>query len=51
MEVENLDLDHIVTPVDAVRFETLLLEAGYDQQKTNYLINGFKNGFSLEYEG
>ena len=51
MWAENYDLDNIYTPVDATRLEALLKEAGYDKNKRNYVVNGFKNGFSLEYQG
>ena len=51
-ECENMDLDNIITPVKAQQLKNLLEESGYDQQKTNYLVNnGFTNGFSLDYEG
>ena len=29
----------------------MLREAGYDPEKTIYLVNGFKHGFSLGYQG
>ena len=47
----NGDLDNIITPVDPNRLQKLLEEAIYDQDKTEYLVNGFTNGFSLEYAG
>ena len=31
--------------------EELLNAAGYDQGKTEYLVNGFRNGFNIEYAG
>ena len=40
-----------ITPVDSNRFEELLNDAGYDSNKTKYIINGFRHGFSLEYQG
>ena len=48
---ENYNLNDIVTPVDADNFHELLLETGYCTEKTNYLIQGFKHGFSLEFQG
>ena len=48
---ENLDLDNIITPVDANRLEQLLVETDYDREKTKFLIDGFKSGFTLGYEG
>ena len=46
----NWDLDNVVTPVDVKAFENLLSEVGYDKIKSEFLIQGFKNGFSLGYE-
>ena len=48
---ENYDLENLVTPVKAERLEFLLRQAGYDSEKSEFLVQGFKNGFSLEYEG
>ena len=48
---ENLDLENVVTPVNVDVFEQLLREADYNESKTNYLVQGFRNGFSLEFEG
>ena len=48
---ENYDLNHIETPVKAEILEQLLTNAHYDKQKTKYLVNGFKYGFSLDYQG
>ena len=44
-------MENIVTPIDPDGFEELLKQTGYDDNKTKYIINGFKFGFSLEYEG
>ena len=44
-------MESIVTPVNADRFEALLQEAGYDKNKRNFVINGFRHGFALNYEG
>ena len=48
---ENLDLVNIVTPVDADRLERLLVESWYDGEKTEFLVKGFHNGFSIGYDG
>ena len=48
MEHKNMNLDNIVTPVNPDRFEEFLVEAGYDQVKTEYIINDFREGFSIE---
>ena len=48
---ENFNLDNLITPVDADKLEEILMESGYDSQKVNYLVDSFRNGFSLGYEG
>ena len=48
---ENVNLEDIVTPVDADKLKELLMEVGYDSQKTEFLYDGFKKGFSLHYSG
>ena len=47
----NEDLEQIVTPVNVALFEQLLVESGYNTNETTYLVNGFTNGFDLEYQG
>ena len=44
-------MDRIVTPVRAEVFKDLLQSAGYDPKNTEYLYEGFKNGFDLQYQG
>ena len=51
MEYENYDLSSIVTPVKVNEYKKLLEQAGYDKDKTRYLVDGFTYGFSLGYEG
>ena len=48
---ENFDLDNIVTPVDVDTYEGLLIEANYPVKKRKFLVNGFRNGFNLKYNG
>ena len=48
---ENFDLDEIVTPVNADILEQLLIETKYNINKTNKLVNGFRNGFEIGYRG
>lgn len=48
---ENFRLDEIVTPIDYQVLHQLLQESGYDKDKTEYLVNGFREGFSIEYQG
>ena len=47
----NHDLDSIVTPIKVQVLESLLKETNYNEDKTNYLIEGFKNGFNIGYRG
>ena len=51
MEFENLDLSSIITPVKVNIYESLLKQAGLDEDKLQYLVKGFTNGFSLGYQG
>ena len=48
---ENFDLENVVSPVDASKLEQLLKEANHDKNKTEFLVEGFRNGFSIGYEG
>ena len=48
---QNLDLANIVTPVYADQLEIILNQARYDRIKTNFLVQGFRTGFSLGYQG
>ena len=50
-EACNDDLEHIITPINPDKLEELLQIAGYDTKKTKYLIDGFRKGFSLHYQG
>ena len=47
----NMDLENIITPVKAQVLNKFLKDSGYDEKKTKFLVDGFTNGFSLEYEG
>ena len=46
-----MDLDNIVTPVNTKTLHALLKESSYDKTETEFLIEGFKNGFSIGYTG
>ena len=50
-EFENYDLDNIITPVDADMLESLLIQSNYDSKKRNFVVEGFRTGFSLNYQG
>ena len=47
----KFDLEHIVTPVRVKELHELLLQSKYDQSETNFIINGFTNGFPIGYNG
>ena len=51
MEYFNHDLRNIVTLVKVKTYARLLEEAGYDKEKSDFLVQGFTKGFSLCYEG
>ena len=51
IECENLNLQDIVTPVDTDELLNLLQITKYDTKKTEFLCTGFKQGFSLGYQG
>ena len=51
MYAENFDTETLVTPVKTEQFERLLQQTGYPTEKSKFLIEGFKNGFSLGYQG
>ena len=48
---ENFNLETIVTPVNADRLEQLLTETNYNPTEIKFLVNGFRHGFSLGYQG
>ena len=47
----NKNLEDIVTPVQWETLQELLLKTNYDRAKTEFLTQGFKYGFSLNYKG
>ena len=51
LNYRNYNIHEIMTPINPDKLEQLLQETGYDKDKTAYLIDGFRNGFSLGYEG
>ena len=48
---ENFDLKTIVTPVNVDRLHELLIKFSYNSEKTNFLVKGFSEGFSIGYAG
>ena len=47
----NFDLNGIITPVNPDRLEQLLRESHYDEEETEFLCRGFREGFDIGYEG
>ena len=50
-EAVNRNSEQIVTPVSYEKLNDLLIEVGYNEQKRKFLVDGFKYGFSLQYQG
>ena len=48
---ENYDVENVFTPRKVQKLVQLLRESKYDKDKSNYIINGFTNGFNLGYRG
>lgn len=48
---EYFNLEGITTPINVGVLDQMLREAGYDSNKTDYLVEGFSRGFSIEYQG
>ena len=48
---ENLDLENIVTPIKPDRLRELLQLSNYDEQSTEFLYQGFSQGFDIGYRG
>ena len=48
---ENYNTSEIMIPVNPHVLQELLIESNYDRGKTQYLVNGFQNGFSIGYQG
>ena len=46
-----MDLEGIVTPIDYAILEEFLIQSNYPTDKTIFVVNGFKEGFKLNYEG
>ena len=44
-------MDNLLTPVKADKLQNMLEEANYDPIEIEFLTKGFKEGFSLGYEG
>ena len=51
LQFENFDLENIKTPVNVEVLKHLLDISGYDKEETEFLIDGFINGFTIGYSG
>ena len=49
--IRNFDLKNIVTPIDVGTLHRFLKETEYDIEETQFLVNGFSEGFDIGYEG
>lgn len=47
----NYDLDTIITPIKVDILEQLLLQEKYNPDKTKFICEGFRGGFSIHYNG
>ena len=48
---ENRDIQHIMTPVNVEQLEILFKSVNYNEEVSEYLTTGFKEGFDLGYRG
>ena len=46
-----MDIESVVTLVDANELNKLLLETNYEEMKWKKLVKGFRRGFDLGYDG
>ena len=51
LEACQLNWQEIKTPIQVDQLERFLCNTGYDEEKSNYLIDGFTNGFDIGYRG
>ena len=51
LNYSNFDLQTVVTPVKVDRLEELLVLSNFNRKKREHMIDGFRNGFSIGYEG
>ena len=47
----NYDLESVVTPINVDVYERLLRESKYPTEEIEFLVKGFREGFSLGYQG
>ena len=51
MQYHNHDLEHIYAPIDVQALARLLRQSFYDKKETQFLIQGFSQGFNIGYAG
>ena len=51
LQYENKDLTNIITPVNVQQLGKLLDKTNYNKEESEFLIDGFTNGFDLGYRG
>ena len=49
--IVNFNLENIVMPINVKELERMLRLSDYDEDETQFLVNGFTNGFDIGYEG
>ena len=47
----NYNLKNIVTPIKVDELEKMLMDSKYNETETRFLVDGFRNGFALGYQG
>ena len=47
LSYSNLDFESIVTPVNVHVLNTILVESNYNSKETEFLVDGFTNGFDI----
>ena len=45
------DLQNVTTPINVVNLQCMLHISNYDVEESKFLVEGFSNGFSLQYTG
>ena len=50
-QYQNYDLQNVVTPIQTDILEDMLVKTAYSPSETKFLIEGFRSGFSLGYQG
>ena len=51
LQFENFDIENVKTPVNVHKLKELLEQSEYDRGETEFLLEGFSNGFSIGYCG